>query len=275
MLDAAALKSTYDRMKAEVTDLVGGLEEIPRRVALLHGLYLDSGGNHAFPQIAAHGALWAHSFFEVGGSMGRFIARRYFYNAQERAYRLGVLNRFAEDFRLVNRQVCIDTLTNYRFTRAHGREPGAGKLVPLELLRELNLLHDARAAGERLSEEEKRRVFQTSFYWEQELTVAPGVKAAVEKFQCRVMSFLCLHPVVRFAYFPRWHYLLFRNFADTSERIAKGLRAYEHARLGGWVRVAETMRSYGVMPRAFFRDPGGYVRALQGPAGSPTGSAGQ
>ena len=255
MMELEALRGIYDRMKAETTQRVGGLEEIPRRAALLHGLYLDSGGNHTFPQIAAHGALWAYGFFEVGGSLGRFIARRYFYNGRERAYRLGLLQQFAEDFRRVNRQVCIDTLTNYQFARQYGHEPAAATVMPAELLRALKLVHEARAAGERLSEEEKRRVFRTSFYWEQELTVAPGVKEAVEKFRCRVMSFLCLHPVVRFAYFPPWRYLLFRNFADTSERVAKGLQAYDYARRGGWARVVETMRHYGVMPAEFFRDP--------------------
>src|SRR5262245_25140475 len=115
MLDATALQGAYGRIKAEMTELAGGLEEIPRRAARLHGLYQDSGGNHAFPLIAAHGALWAFGFFEVGGSLGRFIARRYFYSARERAYRLGILADFAEGFRRVNRQVCIDTLTNYHF----------------------------------------------------------------------------------------------------------------------------------------------------------------
>jgi hypothetical protein len=246
-----------------MTDRVGDLSDIPRRVALLHGLFLDSGGNHTFPQIAAHGALWAHGFFEVGGSLGRFIARRYFYNARERNYRLGLLEEFAADFRRVNRQVCIDTMTNYDFARAHGREPEAGKVVPAELLRALNWIHQAREAGQPLSEQEKRLVFRTSFYWEQELTVAPGVQAAVDKFQCRVMRLLCLHPLVRFAYFPRWRYLFFRNFADTTERIARGLQAYDHARRGGWAHVVRTMKNYEVMPPVFFRDPAGYVRAMQ------------
>jgi hypothetical protein len=224
--------------------------------------------------VVARGALWAYGFFEVGGSLGRFIARRYFYNARERAKRLAILQEFAEDFRRVNRQVCIDTLTNYHFTREHGREMHASVVVPPELQRALNLVHEARAAGESLSEDDKQQVFRASFYWEQELTVAPGVKEAVDKFQCRVMSFLCLHPVVRFSYFPRWRYLIFRNFADTQERIAKGLQAYHHARQGGWEHVVQTMRSYRLMPPAFFRDPRGYVLGLQKPAGVLVGSVG-
>jgi hypothetical protein len=262
MLDGATLKGLYERMREETARLAGGLLDIPRRAALLHGLYLDSGGNHTFPQIAAHGALWAWNFFEVGGSMGRFIARRYFYTARERTYRLGLLNEFAEDFRRVNRSVCIDTYTNYHFSKRYGREPAAAEVMPGELLRALNVVHQAREVGATLSEAEKRQVFKQSFYWEQELTVAPGVKAAVEKFHCRVMQFLCLHPIVRFAYFPSGRFLLFRNFASTGERIEKGLRAYDFGRWGGWPRVLDTMRVYRLMPPAFFRDPAGYVRQL-------------
>jgi hypothetical protein len=263
MLDAATLQGCHGRLKAEATQLAGELDDIPRRAALLHGMYLDSGGNHTFPQIAAHGALWAHGFFEVGGSLGRFIARRYFYNARERAMRLAILQEFAEDFRRVNRQVCIDTLANYEFARQHGAEPEAGKVLPPELLRALNLVHAARSAGRLLSETQKKEVFRTSFYWEQELTVAPGVRQAIDKFQCRVMRFLCLHPVVHFAYFPRLRYLLFRNFGDTTERITRGMQAYDYARRGGWQRVVQTMKTYGVMPAAFFADTAAYLRALR------------
>src|SRR5262249_34671507 len=116
---------------------------------------------------------------------------------------------------------------------------------------------------------EKRHVFMQSFQWEQELTVAPGVKAAVEQFQCFFMRTLCLKPLVRFAYFPRLQFLLFHNFADKAERIAKGIRAYDLARRAGWSRVQESMRDYGVLPDGFFRSPVEYVRGLQQRANAP------
>src|SRR6202795_46520 len=111
-MDTGDLKLRYDAIRAEATRLAGELLDIARRVVVLYNLYLDSGRNHAFSQIAAHGALWAHGYFEVGGRLGRFVARRYFYNSTERAYQLGLLQQFATDFRTVNRQVCIDTVTN-------------------------------------------------------------------------------------------------------------------------------------------------------------------
>src|SRR5262249_55069037 len=78
---------------------------------------------------------------------------------------------------------------------------------------------------------------------------------AVAAFECRVMKFLCLRPLVRFAYFPKCSYLFFRNFADKAERIDKGMRAYDHAAKGGWDHVCQSLREYGLMPRQFFEAP--------------------
>jgi len=217
------LQSLYARQKQMATQLAGDLLDIPRRAVLLNEIYRDSGGNHAFSQIAAHGALWAYRFFEVGGRLGRIIACRYFYNARERSFRLGLLNRFAEGFREVNRLVFIDTFTNYYFTRAFGQEAGVETLIQPSLVEALNRVHRASAAGGTLTSLEKKDVFEQSFFWEQELTVAPGVQQAVSQFECPIMVALCTRPPVRFAYFPRLSYLFFSNFADKSERIEKGV----------------------------------------------------
>ncbi|HZU39112.1 MAG TPA: hypothetical protein VFA18_24515 [Gemmataceae bacterium] len=254
-MDPTDLRNRYTELKTEADRLAGNLLDIPRRVVILSHLHLDSGGNHVFPLIAAHGALWALRYFEVGGKVGRFIARRYFYSRTERAYRLSLLQRFAEDFRRVNRQVCVDTFTNYHFTRAYGRCPGADQLVSAPLLEALNRVHHARQTGSALTDGERRQMFEQSFRCEQEVTVAPGVEAAVASFECRFMKLLCLHPLVRFAYFPRWRFLLFRNFADRAERIARGLRAYDHAEQAGWSQVRRCLRHYAVMPERFFEAP--------------------
>src|SRR4051794_33812005 len=104
-LKVEALQERYAALKAESALLAGDLLDIPRRAVVLLHIFQDSGENHVFPLLAAHGALWAYSYFEVGGALGRFIARRYYYNADERAYRLGILQEFSSAFRKVNRQV--------------------------------------------------------------------------------------------------------------------------------------------------------------------------
>jgi len=257
--DPEALQARYAELKQEAARKAGGLLEIPRRVAILHELFRDSGGNHVFPLIAAHGALWAFSYFEMGGSLGRLIALRYCYSQTERIYRLDILREFAEKFRQVNRQVCIDSYANYHFARELGDQPGADQVVPPELLETLNRVHAARRHQRELPAEQKREVFQQSFRCEQELTVAPGVQAAIAEFECKIMQFLCLRPVVRFTYFPALRYFFFRNFGNKDERIAKGLQAYELADRAGSSRVCDSLLLYGHIPRRLLDDPQGYL----------------
>jgi len=262
-MDAAMLRQCYDAIKAEADVLAGDLYDIPRRVVLFRHLHCDSGGNHPFSLIAAHGALWGLGYFESGGSLGRLIAQRYCLNADEKAYRLGILQDFAEGFRRVNRQVCVDTYANYHFAKRHGHEPGAGAIVPPNLLDALNRVHAAREAGRTLDAAERRHVFEQSFRCEQEATVAPGVKAAIDGFQCRVMKALCLHPLVRFAYFPRWCYFYFKNFGEQAERIERGLQAFDLAARAGWERVDRSLRHYGVMPLWMLDDPSAALEEIR------------
>lgn len=245
----------YEAEKQKAMRLAGDLLDIPRRAMLLDAMYRDSRGNHVFPQLAAHGALWAYRFFEVGGRLGRMIAFRYFYHAQERAYRLGLLDQFAEKFRQVNRQVFIDTWTNYHFTAQYGHESGADQIIQPGLLQGLNQVHDARVSQASLSEVQKRAVFEQAFHCEQELTVAPGVKQAIEHFDCPIMIALCTKPIVRFAYFPRMQYMWFRNFADRQERIDKGMWAAELAFRAGWGSVRASLQNYRLLPTEFWSEP--------------------
>ena len=85
--------------------------------------------------------------------------------------------------------------------------------------------------------------------------MAPGVRKAVSEFECKVMRWLCLHPFVRFTYFPSLRYFVFRDFSDTDERIMKGLSAYDLAERAGWDKVFHAMEYYGQMPTDFFQDP--------------------
>ena len=257
------LQSRYGELQREATTLAGDLEDIPRRAVVLNSLYFDSGRNHVFSHIASHGALWAYRYFEVGGQLGRLIANRYFYSGTEKAYRLGILNDFAEGFRKVNRQVCIDTYANYHFTKQYGDEADASQIIPPTLLDALNRIHSASRAGRELSAPEKRLVFEQSFRCEQEVTVAPGVKTAVEGFQCRIMKALCMKPLVRFAYFPAWRFLWFHDFSNQSERIEKGLIVYDLAAKAGWPNVEASLRRYGLLENGYFESPASAFTALR------------
>src|SRR5689334_1520771 len=81
-------------LKAAAEVAAGSPTDIPRRAVLLHSLYQDSGGNHAFPLIALHGALWASKFFARTGRVGDALRVRYFYNGRTRCERMEMLESF-------------------------------------------------------------------------------------------------------------------------------------------------------------------------------------
>jgi hypothetical protein len=266
MIDARSLPDHpadgYGALREHAVRLAGVPGDIARRVVAHHRIYRDSNGNHAFPLVALHGALWAAGFFETTGRLGDALRARYFYNARERAIRMAMLGGFAEGFKSVNRQVFIDTFTNFYFTKFYGGRPGAAGILHPQLFAALNAVHDAARAGTTLPDDQKREVFSLALQFEQEVTVAPGISSEIEKFDCPILTFLCLRPLVRFAYFPRHTWFWFRNFSDKSERIAKAMRSYDLAAQTGWPAVEEAMKQSPVLPAAYWSDPAGYVRQL-------------
>jgi hypothetical protein len=241
---------------------------MPQRVALLHAIFADSNGNHAFPEVALHGALWAYGFYERRGTISRMIAYRYFYDADERARRSYMLFEFSQGFKEANRSVFIDTYTNYVFSKRHGDAPGADEMLAPELLEALNRVHHAARAQRRLPPAERAQVFERALMFEQELTVGPKVREEVAKFDCPVLTAIVLRPIVRFTYFPRTTYMAFKNFGDTDERIEKAVHSYDLAERAGWGRVSDTIRRHGVLPQRFFADPRAYAGELAGAAGA-------
>jgi hypothetical protein len=263
---ATDLASEHERIRSEAIRLAEGAGDIPGRVALLHSIFVDSGGNHAFPEVALHGALWAFGFYERRGAVSRAIAYRYFYDRDERARRAYMLFEFSQGFKQANRSVFVDTYTNYFFTKRFGEEPGADEVIAPELLDALQRVHSAAARGRVLSRPERAEVFRTSLLFEQESTVGPKVREEVDKFTCPVLTAIVLRPVVRFNYFPRSAYMRFSNFGDTDERIEKAVRSYELAEDAGWDRVGDAIRYHGVLPSRFFDDPLRYADGLRAAA---------
>ncbi len=271
MVDAGAhgdgpLAAAYGEIRREAIRLAGGPGDMPQRVALLHSIFEDSGGNHAFPEVALHGALWAYGFYERRGSVSRAITYRYFYDRDERARRAYMLFAFSQGFKEANRSVFIDTYTNYYFTKRHGQASGAEDVVPGPLLEALGRVHHAAHAGRRLPQAERRQVFETALLFEQETTVGPKVKAEVAKFDCPVLTAIVLKPIVRFSYFPRRTAMFFHDFSNTDERIEKAVRSLELAEQAGWPRVSSCIRFHGILPDPFFTDSIRYADTLRAAA---------
>jgi hypothetical protein len=185
-------------------------------------------------------------YFESTGTLGELISYRYFYDRAEMERRKQMLDRFSYDFKDTNRQVFIDTYTNYYFTREYGLQPGAERILQPVLLAALNRVHRAREQGEFLSLPERRDVFATALTWEQEMSVGPRVAEAVKKFNCPILKALALKPVVRFRYFPKATVFFFRDFSDRFERTEYAMKSFDLAEQAGWDQVVAAMYEYGV-----------------------------
>jgi hypothetical protein len=239
------LRVAYEKIKADARTIAGAPSDILPRVRAHHAIYVDSKGNHAFPLIALHGALWGYDFFETTGKLGELISYRYFLDKEEKATRLAMLNEFAEGFKAVNREVFIDTFTNYHFTKQHGREAGAETFVVPELLEALNEVHAAASSAHVLEDAKKKEIFVRALRFEQEITVAPGIERELAKFDCPILRALCMKPIVRFSYFPILRTFYFKDFSNKDERIERAIRAFDIAAYRGWDRVLTSIDGYG------------------------------
>ncbi len=245
------LEAYYDSLRSEAERLAGGLNDLAQRATVYHHLYEHSGGNHIFPLIAAHGAMWARGYFGFGMKLGWCCSWQYAFSPKKRLARLEQLADFANAFREINRQVCVETYTSYHFTEKYGEHPDADQFIPVAILSVLNRCHAACREGRELSNREKREVFHAFFLNEQEEVVGPRIDEAKEAFAWPLMKFMALRPLIRFAYFGRRPFF-FRDFSNKEERIKKGLRAFDIAAELGWDGVEAALRSYEILPEAFF-----------------------
>lgn len=274
-MQSQSLRARYEHHRQRARALAGAPGDIAQRVMVHHQIYRESGKNHVFPLIALHGALWGYGFFETGGKLGELISYRYFYDEAQRRERHAMLDRFAEGFKAVNREVFIDTFANFYFTREAGEQPGAEELVQPALLAALNNAHRATREGRTLDRDARESLFSLALQFEQELTVAPGIARELARFDCPILRALCLKPIVRFAYFPAWRAFYFDDFSNKDERVRRAMRSLRIAEERGLDLVESSIEAYGVLPEEFFVDPARHCAALsRSILGDANGSSG-
>jgi len=262
-MNAEFLRSEYERLTAEGVRLAGKLTEVPQRAAVYHHVFFDSGRNHVFPLIAAHGALWARGYFAWGLRVAQWLSWQDGLNPAQRRAQLDSVNAFADTLRGINRRVCADTYASYHFAALHGGRRGAEALVAPELLDSLMRVHSARRAGRELTDREKLAVFDAHFQNEQTHIVGPTIADALTRLQWPLVRLIATRPPIRFAYFPPGQRLWFSDFSNRDERIANGRRAFDLAAEVGWQRAAAALRDYAVLPEAFFADARGHFAELR------------
>ncbi len=257
------LKTAYEDLQAEAVTLAGGLTDLAQRATVYHHLYRASGGNHVFPLIAAHGALWAGGYFRKALTLAKGLAWQYAFRPRLRRQRLEELDRFADTFRNVNRQVCVDTYVSFHLTARYRDHSEITKYIPENLLSAYRLLHQARIEDQPLTDAQRKTVFEAHFLHEQQTIVGETVAQAVAEFEWPLVRFLALRPPVHFSYFPKAKTLWFRNFSDQSERIANGFTAFDLGANLGWDKVEQALAEYHTLPSAFFAGPIEYFQSLR------------
>lgn len=273
--DSGPLDRDYQRIHQEATLLAGRLTDLAQRASVYHHLYQDSGGRNVFPLIAAHGALWGAGYFALGMKVGALLSAQFLLDQALRQDKLRQLHAFADAFREINRQVCVEAYTAYHFSKLHGYTATAERYIEPRLLAALNRCHRAQKLGEPLPQPARRELFEAFFLWEQAAIVGPAVERALDALDWSLICRVALRPRIAFAYFTRRRDMQFADFASTRERIEKGLRAYELAEQVGLEQVEQALRRYGVLPPAFFRDSVSYFGELRGRllAAQPSSSA--
>lgn len=262
-MNAYELRGEYDRLTREGTRLAGRLADVPQRATVYHHVFFDSGRNHVFPLIAAHGALWARGYFAFGLRLAEWLSWQYGLDAALRRRQLAAVASFADTLRDINRRVCADTYASYHFTAQYGKHPNAAAIIAPDLLDSLLQVHAARESGRELSNTEKLSVFRAHFLNEQEHVVGPTITEAIADLCWPLVRLIALKPAIRFAYFPRGQRLWFSDFSNRDERIANGLRAFDLAALAGWQTTAAAMRDYAVLPNEFFADSRSHFAGLR------------
>jgi len=257
------LKLAYSALKAEATKTVGGLNDLSLRASVCQHVYLQSNGNHVFPLIAAHVSLWSKGYLAFGLNLSRALSIQFALNQPVRQEKLEALETFANAIREINRQVCIDTLTNFQFTVRFGTVPDAAQIVSPDLLDALNQLHHANRAHKTLADKDRRMIFEKHFLHEQENVVGPRLEEATKKLDWPIVKYLALKPRVRFAYFESRDSIWFRDFSKKSERIENGLKAFDIGSRVGWSRVEAKLSDYNLPTETFFTDPFASFRELR------------
>lgn len=250
------------KLRVQATALAGATGDLVQRASVYHHLYADSGGNHSFPLLAAHGALWASGYFRAGMRFGSLISRGRALLGDDADLLMSKLRCFAEDFRDINRRVCVETVFIYRLTADPALAAIAESVVPPALLAEMDRCHHARRAGRSLTVSERRDLFTAFFLWEQANIVGPAIKQAFAAFDWPLIKSMARRPKIRFSYFGRTP-LSFRDFINSDERIEKGIAAFDRACWRGWGEVERALTDYSIMPHRFGADPNGFFLAVQ------------
>jgi len=198
-------------------------------------LYNASGGVCMFALVAAHGALWA-SWYLVCAKLAAMVLAVLdptCWMSPRRRYR--EFAAYVTALKDINQLVMVETYVLVHTIQNHGPDAAIAQGIPADIA------HDYAKAlsGERLSPDALRDLYLRHFTWEQDRVVSRKLDDAFAAFTWPMMKSLCERPWVWFSYFRVGTPMNFRSFTDKTERIEKGLIAFDRAMEFGPTKLAE------------------------------------
>ncbi len=175
--------------------------------------------------------------YPLGTVGSRLLALGDLFNPPLRRARLRAVDRFADQFRDINRRVCAESYALFYYTREFGADALMCELIGEEFAAMLSQCHLSIALGLPFDQDRRERLFQAFIEWEQSAIVGPLVDTAFAGFDWQPVLRLALRPRLKFAYFRTWYSLKFDNFASRAERIKMGVLVYRHAEEVGLPQV--------------------------------------
>jgi len=233
MADQNAEKYAAIRAKAEAA--AGPLSSLRLRARGYLALYHQSNGVCVFALVAANGALWA-SWYLICAKLAAML-----FACLDPTIRMSPRARYRQFaayvmvLKDINKLVMVETYVLVHTLQQMGVEHAIANGIPADLARD----YDAAMRANNPSPDTLRDLYHRHFLWEQERVVSTKLDEGFAAFTWPFMRNLCQRPWVWFGYFRPGKSMNFRNFTDQTERVEKGLIAYDRAVATGLDRVAK------------------------------------
>lgn len=227
--------ATYRQIRADAEMAAGPLISLRTRARGYLELYHASGGVCIFALVAAQGALWA-SWYLVCAKIAAMI-----FACTDPTSKWHPLDRYRQFsayvlvLKDINKSVMVETYVLIHTIQKLGVDVAIEARIPAGIARDyeraMNVGLDDPAA--------LRDLYHRHFLWEQDRVVSDKLDEGFAAFKWPFMRNLCQRPWVWFSYFKPGKSMNFKCFTDKSERVEKGLLAYDRAVAMGLDRLAQ------------------------------------
>lgn len=247
--DGLTVAELHRIIRGDAELLAGGVEDLGQRSLVYHRVYRDSGTMFHFPLVASHGALWARWYLFAAWLAANVFAVGDLSCPLTRRQRMASYMAYVHAIEEINRQVMIEAYTCLYLYLCAGDRACAELEFSDKLATQFHERFGAHASYVP-NPVDDRDFYETFFRWEQGKVVGPAVNAALADFRWPFMRELSLRPWVWFSYFRVGRALIFKDFSNSEERVAKGLFAFDWAAIKGWAVIERNCLNNPFLPRS-------------------------